>query len=154
MRNEKILPKQKVYQTDQHRFKLCVYYSHKPCGTPYSVIEKNLKKHRKYHDGEFDYVHTTEGRTVTREDLAFNKLLKHLELHKAHIDSALLFVNDFAEQKQHLIGKFFRDENRSIFIQPIFMQDEMIGHVYFSHLPKSPIETTQLRSITLKKNTA
>ncbi len=153
MRNGKILPQPKVYQSDQTRFKLCVYYSHKPDGVPYSVVEKNLKKHRKYHDS-YDYVHTAQGKTVTREDLAFNKLLHHVEQYKAHIESALLFVNDFAEGKQLLIAKFFKDEHRSIFIMPFFSHDELIGHVYYSHLPIAPIETHNIQSVTLKKNTA
>lgn len=141
----------KIFVSDSTKFKLCVYYSHKPDGSPYSVIDKNLKKHRKYHDS-YDYVHTTNGKTVTRHDLSFNKLLHHVEKYKSHIEFALMYVNDFVKGEQHLLAKFFKDEERSIFIMPLFVTDELgIGHVYFDRLSASPIETSYINVQTLKK---
>lgn len=162
MRTNNLLPQQKnkiekkpkTYVSDTTKFKLCVYYSHKPDGVPYNIREINMKKHRHYHDS-YDYVHTTGGKTVTRHDLAFNKLLHVIEEYKNHISFALLFVNDFVEGKQHLIGKFFKDPNRSIFIQPQFTPDSIgIGHIYYDGLTASPIETTDIQSVILTKQTA
>ncbi len=154
MRKQKITPTAKNYQSDCTRFKLCIYYSHKPDGTPYNVIERNMKKHRKYHDS-YDYIHSTAGKTVTREDYGYNKLLIFLEQHKAHIEFGLLFVNDFVNQKQHLIGKFFKDENRTQLVQPMFTNDEYgIGHVYFHDLHAPALETSNLQQVTLRKQVA
>lgn len=159
MSAENLLPKkiqqqEKKYVSDRTRFKLCVYYSHKPCGTPYSVIEKNFKKHRKYHDS-YDYVPIKGGKTVTREDMAFNKLLHHVEHYKAYIEFALLYVNNFSDGKQYLIGKFFKDEQRSQFVMPNFKEDSLgIGHCYFDGLQASPLEVSDIQQVILKKLTA
>jgi len=160
MRPNNLLPngnqkKEKTYVSDSTKFKLCVYYSHKPNGVPYSIVEINTKRHRHYHDSK-DYKHTTSGKTVTRHDEAFNKLLRHVKKHEGHIISALLFVNDFIEGKQHLIGKFFpKDADRDDFVMPVFTEDELgMGHIYYAGLTASPIETTDIQTFILKKQIA
>lgn len=153
MPDNKIIKQPKAYISDNTRFKLCVYYSHKPCGTPYSVMEQAMKKHRKYHDS-YDYVPIKGGRTVTREDMAFNKLLHHVEQYKAHIEFALLYVNNFQMGEQYLIGKFFKDENRSVFVMPNFRECDLgTGHCYFDGLQSSPIEVSTIQQVIFKKNT-
>lgn len=150
----KIRPLAKQFETDNTKFKLCVYYHVKPDLTVYSHVEKIQKRHRKYHDS-YDYVNVTGGKTITRHDMALNKLLHHLEQYKERIEFALLYMNDFANGEQHLIGKFFRDEVRSIFVMPEFSPDSYgVGHVLVSGLQSKPLETTKLQSVILKKNVA
>ena len=154
MPETKIIKSPKAYTSDNTRFKLCVYYSHKPDGVPYSQLERSQKKHRKYHDS-YDYQPIAGGRTVTREDMAFNKLLHHVEEYKAHIEFALLYVNNFQTGEQYLIAKFFKDPNRSVFVAPNFRECDLgTGHCYFDGLQSSPIEVSTIQQITIKRNVA
>ena len=74
------------------------------------------------------------------------------ELNKAHIEFGLLYVNDFIEGKQYLLAKFFRDEHRSQFVMPHFINDEYgIGHCYYSHTQIAPLEISNLQPVILKK---
>lgn len=152
MEKDKICPTQKFYEANSTKFKLCVYYAIKPSGVPYTHVEKIQKKHRKYHDS-YDYVNVTGGKTITRHDMALNKLLHHLEHYKERIEFALLYMNDFITNEQHLIGKFFRDEARSIFVMPQFSEDSYgIGHMVVCGLQSSPLETVPLQKVKLKKD--
>lgn len=154
MGTDKILPAPKFYEANSTKFKLCCYYHIKPSGVPYTHVEKIQKKHRKYHDS-YDYINVTGGKTITRHDVALNKLLHYLETHKDKIEFALLYMNDFAKDEQHLIGKFFRDETRSIFVMPSFSEDSFgIGHVLCSGLQSAPLETVSLQKIKLEKKVA
>jgi len=82
-------------------------------------------------------------------------LLHHLETHKEKIEFALLYMNDFATGEQHLIGKFFRDEARSIFVMPQFSEDSYgVGHICVSGLQSTPLETVPLQKVKLKKQAA
>jgi len=152
MEKNKICPTNKYYEANSTKFKLCVYYAMKPTGDLYTHVEKIQKKHRKYHDS-YDYINVTGGKTITRHDMSLNKLLHHLEQYKERIEFALLYMNDFVKQEQHLIGKFFRDEARSIFIMPEFSEDSYgTGHVLVSGLQSTPLETVILQKVKLKKN--
>lgn len=151
METNKILPTQKYYEANSTKFKLCCYYSIRQNGVPYNHVEKIQKKHRKYHDS-YDYINVTGGKTITRHDMALNKLLHHLETYKERIEFALLYMNDFTTDEQHLIGKFFKDESRSIFVMPSFSEDSYgVGHVLCSGLQSTPLETVPLQKVKLKK---
>lgn len=154
METNKILPTAKHYEANSTKFKLCVYYAIKPNGEAYTHPEKILKRHRKYHDS-YDYINVTGGKTITRHDIALNKLLHHLEQYKERIEFALLYMNDFVNGEQHLIGKFFKDEARSIFIMPSFSEDSYgQGHVLCAGLQSSPLETVPLQKVKLTKKAA
>lgn len=112
------------HEPDTTKFKLVVFYDKKPNGDHYTQFEKASNKNRKYHDS-IDYILTPAG-YVTRHDEALNKLLQHLEKYKENIDRALLFMNDHVNDKQFLIGKFSKDENKNQFIQPTFKHYQKI----------------------------
>jgi hypothetical protein len=154
METDKILPTQKYHEANSTKFKLCVYYGIKPNMQPYTHVEKLQKKNRKYHDS-YDYINITGGKTITRHDMALNKLLHYLEQYKERIEFALLYMNDFANNEQHLIGKFFRDEVRSIFVMPEFAEDSYTKtHVLVSGLQSPPLETVPLQRVKLIKKAA
>lgn len=112
-----ILAKPK-HEPDTTKFKLVVFYEKKPNGEYWTQYEKAEKKNRKYHDS-IDFILTPVG-YVTRHDEALNKLLHHIEKFKDNISTALLYMNDFANDKQYLIGKFSKDETKNVFVQPVF----------------------------------
>lgn len=136
-------------KTDTTVFKLCVWYSHKLDGTPYSYLEKQDNKNRKYHDS-YDFVLSSDG-WVTRNDLALNKLLNYLEQNKAKILNALLFCNDKMQKKQYLIGKFSQNETFNLFIMPKFTEPYK-NAVFYDGLTAQPIETYELVNYSLSKN--
>ena len=140
---------QKMRETDLTKFKLVVYYSHKSSGVPYSYLDIEGKKNRKYHDSH-DFILTSEG-NKTRHDLALNKLLNHLEKWKSHIYSALIFVNDFTNSQQLLIGKFHKNEEFNQFIQPLFKSYDN-NQVFYSDLIAPPLQIYALRSKILPAN--
>lgn len=141
--------KTKKNQSDRTAFKLCVYYSHKPTGIPYTYIETGLKKNRKYHDSH-DFILSGNG-YVTRHDLALNKLLTHLEKHKDKITQALLFANDHVNKKQYLIGQFGKNEEFNRFIQPEFISYDN-KNIFFNGLIAPPIEEFDLHYFNLVKS--
>lgn len=120
-----ILAKPK-HEPDTTKFKLCVWYEKKRNGEYYTQFEKNANKNRHYHDS-IDFILTPVG-YVTRHDEAYNKLLKHLEIYKDNIIRALLFMNDFANDKQYIIGKFERDETKTRIIQPVFSHYKKVSY--------------------------
>lgn len=151
-KNEKNAPAEalKSHESDLTKFKLVVYYSHKSSGVPYSYLDIEGKKNRKYHDSH-DFILTPDG-YKTRHDLALNKLLSHLEKWKSHIYSALIFVNDFVKSEQLLIGKFHRNEEFNEFIQPIFKSYDN-NQVFFSDLLAPPLQIYKLKKqITPKQH--
>ena len=141
-------PGQKNRETDLTKFKLVVYYSHKASGVPYSYLDIEGKKNRKYHDSH-DFILTADG-YKTRHDLALNKLLSHLEKWKSHIYSALIFVNDFVKGEQLLIGKFHRNEEFNEFIQPLFKSYDN-NQVFVSDLIAPPLQVYKLQNKILPK---
>lgn len=122
-----ILTKPK-HEPDTTKFKLVVWYDKKPNGEFYTQFEKASNKNRKYHDS-IDFILTTKG-NVTRHDEALNKLLHHLEKYKDNISTAMLMMNDQANDKQYCIGKFSKDETKNKFVQPLFKHYANTGHVF------------------------
>lgn len=129
------------HEPDTTKFKLVVWYDKKPSGEYYTQFEKASNKNRKYHDS-IDFI-LTPGGYITRHDEAYNKLLNHLEKWKENIIRAQLFMNDFVNDKQYLIGKFERDETKSFFVQPDFKHYEKIIYkekIVFNKLDNSQFE--------------
>lgn len=85
------------------KFKLCVFFSHRACGTPYTQFEKSINANRKYVDS-YDYVHMEGGKTITRHDLAYMKLIKFVDQHWGTIDVCILFMNDFENKLEIKFG--------------------------------------------------
>jgi hypothetical protein len=141
----------KTYNSDTTKFKIVAYWNVKPSGQYYSVIEKNFKQHRKYIDS-FDYVATEGGKTITRHDEAFYKLLVYAKKNINRADKILIYMNDFTTEKQYLIANLQTDEARCKLIIPVFKFDELgIGHVYVNYLPCKPLETSVLIQKTIEK---
>lgn len=133
------------HKADQTKFKLCVWYNYKPDGTPYSIIEKNNNRNRKYHDS-IDFVPTqtpTGIEYATRHDLAFEKLFNHLTYYSSKIDKALMFVNDFMREEQLLIINWHSDINRTKFVNPLFKQ--LNGQIFFEGLSCQPLRIDKLK---------
>lgn len=124
------------FETDKTIFKLTCYYSHKPNGDPWNYTDISQERNRKFHDSH-DFILTPNG-YITRHDLALNKLLNHIKKHEANIISCLLFYNNHYEKKQYLIGKFYKDETKSQFVQPLFKSYDN-GSVFFSELIGKPL---------------
>lgn len=122
------------------KFKISVYYSHRKTGEAYTILEKQDGKNHHFHDSK-DYIETKGGKTITRHDLAFNKLLRHIDLYRDKIMTALLFVNDFGNDAEIMIGKFNEYEQK--LVQPIF--EEIDGQIYFSHLKGAPLRVDSMR---------
>lgn len=106
------------HEPDTTKFKLCVWYEKKLSGEYFTQWEKSQNKNRKYHDS-IDFILTIGG-NVTRHDEAYNKLLHHLEKWESHIERALMYMNDFTNDKQYLIGKFEKDKTKTFIVQPEF----------------------------------
>jgi hypothetical protein len=111
-------------ENDTTVFKLCVWYDKKTNGEYFTQWEKDVNKNRKYHDS-IDFI-LTSGGYITRHDEALNKLLNHITKWEGHIIRALLYYNDFAHEKQYLIGKFDRDKTKNVFIQPLFEHKQKV----------------------------
>lgn len=139
---------QQTIETDTTKFKLCVYYSHKSNGQPYSYLDIQLRKNRKYHDS-IDWILTPSG-NVTRHDLAFNKLINHIDKWQKNIYSALLFVNDFASGEQLLIGKFHINNEFNQLIHPTFEEYENKS-VFYNGLIGRPLGVYKIQKNILPK---
>ncbi len=134
----------KIFTTNQSKFKLVVYWSHKPCGTPYSVFEMQMNYNRKYINS-YDY-NGVKGFNVTDHKLALQKLLKKMEIDKAKIIKAFLIMNDYTNRKELTIGKFPKgDISIGDFIQPQFLNPNEKGHVYVHGLPCEPLRIDDMR---------
>ena len=146
-----LLPK-KTYLSDNTKFKIVAYWNYKPNGQFWSIVEKNMKQHRKYIDS-FDYVASAEGRTITRHDEAFYKLLVYAEKYVSRAEKILIYMNDLSQSKQFLLAKLVNDKDLCQLIIPVFKKDELgIGHVYVDRLPAPPLEESTLiqRELTKK----
>ncbi len=134
------------------KFTLCIYWERKPDGTFYNVNEINAKRNRKYIDS-YDYHNTASFKTITRHDEAFYKIMVFAQqnIHKAF--KALIYLNDFAGEKQYLIAKLCKDELQCQMVFPSFTDesDNPQGHVYVSGLNGPPLGTYDLQQRVLTK---
>lgn len=150
-----IICQKKTYLSDNTKFKIVAYWNVKPNGQYWTIAEKNLRMHRKYIDS-YDYHTTKEGRTITRHDEAFYKLLVFAEKNISKAEKMLIYMNNLADEKQYLIGSLVNDKDNCKLIIPVFKNDSLgIGHVYVDNLPINPFEESKLiqRVLTKKPKT-
>lgn len=134
----------KTHTPNTTTFKLVCFYSHKPDGSPYSIAEKQTNRNRKYHDS-YDFVHTKQQVTITRHDLAFLKLVEHVDKHWRKIDTCMLFYNDFQNRKEVKIGQWYKsDFDKTQLMQPIY--DKRGIHVHCIGIEGGGIQTYELRT--------
>lgn len=91
------------------KFKLVVYWSHRPNGTPFTAFEKSMKWNRKPIPS-YDYIHGAGNVTITRHDIAHEKCLEYIKQHWATIDYAELWMNDF-DNKIEVCGAVWDKKN-------------------------------------------
>lgn len=103
----------KKHEPDTTKFKLLVYYSRKISGEYFTQLEIDDNKNRKYHDS-VDFILTNGGVNITRHDEAYNKLINHLNKWQSHIIRAKMYMNDFANNKQYLIGIFEKEYTKLV----------------------------------------
>jgi len=143
----KNLTVKKAFTSDLTTFKLSVYYSHRNTGQAYTKAEIDRKENRKFHNS-IDFLPTVYG-YYTRHDIALSKLTNHISKNRAFIISALLFVNDFKEKKQFLIGKYSKNADFDMFTQPLFTYKELKKDVLYNGLAAKPIDIFELKHFKL-----
>lgn len=143
--------KKKFFKTNQTKFKLVVYWSHREDGTPYSVQEIQARYNRKY-IASYDYVPAADNKTRTDHELAMVKLLKTMKLYKNNIIKCYLIMNDWQKMQEITIGYFPRgDYDLGNMVYPVFTKPCAKGHRYVDFLPLEPIRIDMMRVENLAK---
>ena len=135
------------------RIKLCVYYSHRIDGTPFTQYEiqqsLNLRKIPIY-DGEY----TVNGKYILRYDKGVKKARRHIALHEATIITAIIVYHHWSKGNEYVFGIYTRGKGWN-FPEPTYKTDEH-GHVTIKHftilMPPTPIrqDTLNARFVDLK----
>ncbi len=153
MRTDTTMPKSKSFLSNSTKFTLCVYWDYKADGTPYANHEKLLKLNRKYIDS-YDYSNTANNKTITDHYEAFWKLVTYAQRNIKHIGNAVLYCNDFVEQKQYKVGLFSNNADACRLVLPQFMKSETaygIEHIYLSGWQSPVLDTYELVQRVLTK---
>lgn len=140
----------KIYEPDTTKFKLIVWYERKRNGEFYTITEMRENKNRKYHDS-IDFIEY-KGETVTRHDIAYNKLIDHVKAYKNNILRVWLMFNDFGLNKQYLIGvydKYNTQNNRNVKVNfEVYNQK----NVFATSLESQAIQVFDLKNYFINKN--
>lgn len=138
----------KTHTHNTTKFKLVCFYSHKPDRSAYTSIEKSLNRNRKYHDS-YDYIHKEAGITVTRHDLAYLKIMEHMDKHWGSIERAILFLNDHTNQREIKIGVWDKANfAKNQLCEPIY--DKQGIHVMCLGVQGGGIESYPMRIVNYK----
>ena len=136
----------KEFTSNQTKFKMCVYWSHKEDGTPYSVYEKQRRMNRKYIPS-YDYTQGPNQYNITDHRAGLQKLLQKMENQKKHIEKAIIFMNDYKNGLELRIGEFPGGEfDEGKFVSPIFTPRNEKGHRYVSHLEREALQVDTMRT--------
>ncbi len=141
--NSVALAQKETFITDTTVFKLVVWFNAKACGTPYTISDKQLNRNRKYIES-YDWIFTKDNKKITNHELALDKLRLFYRENKENIINSILFYNDFEQRKQFLIGKFYKNSARNIYVPPIFTECNDTGQVRVEKLASIAIDKFQL----------
>jgi hypothetical protein len=156
---------------DSTKFKLLCWYEKKNAMEFYTQHEIDGNKNRHYHDS-VDFFMGSGNQYITRHDIAFEKLVDHVKKYRDRIFVAWLFMNDFGNNAQYLIGKYNRFKHESFLVQPEFTHYEKLivaekiihdeknpeqfeiiekqfnlNHVFATGLTAAPLEIYELKQL-------